>query len=289
MFLLLLLAFAKSVSHADVAGDRQFVLITGLYSELRSQGNTILSSARQNPRIAATSLIEPPSNSSIEKNAGYVAGLLRYYYFQNGSRPILVVGYSKGGAELMTALLRYPELIKSGMIDKAVFLQGAFGSELSGRIYSICVKIPLMDFIDRCAEARQASDGLKSLGDPNLREQLHHKFNQLNSDSKYALNTSVLYVTAKVDPKELSALSSAYVRNYVYYWIKKKEGENDGALAQSDQSLPWFGKIILNIDAEHSELLTNQTRSGQFQKVSLVTTAIFKSAGYSSYVQLAKK
>src|SRR5439155_12749343 len=47
--------------------------------------------------------------------------------FEKTKKPVVLVGHSKGGASVVLAVLRHPELMLEGKVDRVVAIQGAFG------------------------------------------------------------------------------------------------------------------------------------------------------------------
>jgi len=73
------------------------------------------------------SRIFPPSSRGMSDNTVFLRETLIEAWKGGGGRPLAVVGHSKGGAETLLTVLRYPDLVLDGMIDDVVILQSSVG------------------------------------------------------------------------------------------------------------------------------------------------------------------
>jgi len=121
--------------------SHHLVLVSGVMNEFAS----LVSSYFTDGIRAVESLgmdhtsVDPPSSIEVSRNADrlyskIMGRRLAFWssdrlgiYREHGSKPLVLMGHSKGGAETLLMILRHPELILEGIVDRVVILQGAIG------------------------------------------------------------------------------------------------------------------------------------------------------------------
>jgi len=92
---------------------------------------------------AEASSLFPPSAGSLEDDAVLVRDTVNQVY-EKEHRPVVLVGHSKGAVAAVLAVLRFPELVSSGRVDRVVAIQGPFrGSPVASGVTST-VPLPLV-------------------------------------------------------------------------------------------------------------------------------------------------
>lgn len=71
-----------------------------------------------------TSYFGPSSRNSIPKNAEILNELILKTYFERG-KPLILVGHSKGAAEILHVILEHPDLILTGIVEQVILIQAA--------------------------------------------------------------------------------------------------------------------------------------------------------------------
>src|SRR5262249_49037703 len=75
---------------------------------------------------AESGVLDPSSSSSLSNDAELIRKTVLESYANDG-RPVVLVGHSKGGAGVLLAAMRWPELVLSGTVDRVISIQGAIG------------------------------------------------------------------------------------------------------------------------------------------------------------------
>jgi hypothetical protein len=126
--------------------DRHFLFIPGIINELTASGYySVAMETVQSTFGAATSFFGPSSLNSIRMNSKVIRHQVKNLFraINSGSaekKYVVLVGHSKGAAEILHLILRQPQLIlegKSKKIDRVILIQPAIqGSPLLSEIKS---------------------------------------------------------------------------------------------------------------------------------------------------------
>lgn len=185
------------------------------------------------------------SLQSIEVNADLLYQNLKKLYAENGKKPIVAVGHSMGGNHLLYCLLKYPELITEGIVERAVSSQAPINGTKAASTIDDTIQAggALFGMIGHFATA-SISQGLKSLRP----DQAHLIFSsmtaQLKPEIRQKLSEHIFYVRSSSENIPLNQLGS---------WVF--DTENDGTVLIEDQKLSDLGQdlgLLKNI--LHSDL-----------------------------------
>ena len=173
----------------------------------------------------ATSLVFPPSHESVTDDSDLVVREVEAK-FQATGKPVVLVGHSKGGADVLLAVIRHPELVRSGMVDRVVSIQGAVGGSPVATQLS---KIP--DWI------RDKVPGLSCLDFPGLesiagseKTVFDGELAKLSPADRALLSSRVFYVRGAVKDKHSTALELRLTHR-----LLDADGANDGLVLAKDQ------------------------------------------------------
>lgn len=132
-----------SASDAQFLADKHVIFVAGVMNELTDFINNYFpDNMKAVKRFGATySYIGPSSALSIPDNAALLYERIKEIA-QKVQKPIILVGHSKGGAEILYLLLEHPELILDGTVDRTLLIQPAVGGSAiadnaSGLLFSI--------------------------------------------------------------------------------------------------------------------------------------------------------
>ena len=188
--------------------------------------------------------LAPPSYRSIAVNADWPRDELPLIYRSHGGHPLLIVAYSKGGAESLLMCLQHPDFLTSGMIDQLVVVQGAIGGS------------PLATLGGALGNSLAAHwAGLQSLRPADIQGLFREALtalgqNQTPTDLEW-LNHHTFYIRGSQRPPNVIRM---LVPTNLY--LQLVAGDNDGALAVGDQRLAGFGQDLGVLDADHEDLVS---------------------------------
>lgn len=183
-------------------------------------------------------------------------------------KPLILVGHSKGGAEVLQTILRYPELILQGMVFQVLLIQPALqGSPLAERtpgclfdLFKLILKpnLATLDTFTAKEDLREAFLSFeKSLKSNALFRNSDHKIleNQISS--------RIFYVQSQVYQDEIS-FGVSIVLMVLQHDLSDYNGNHDGLLPLSSQSDDRIGVNLGVVYADHIGLtiskLSNVTK-----------------------------
>jgi hypothetical protein len=249
----------------------QFVFIGGFGNELsRGYFSPTEKTFRE---LGATRVfrIFPSSLKAAQTNTHLILKQLEAIYSSGGGRPIIEIGHSKGGLESVALVLENPELSHYGIIKRVVPIQaplvGCYLADLSGNFLHIDGSI-----------ARRISvlDGARSLRSCEIEETIQKKLNSLSPDDREAISNSLLYVTSRQEYQETARLWSVGTRVMNNINVK----ESDGLVATKQMWIPGFGRVLGELQADHTELLLSA--SGFNRLIGLTSSAKGKAEAFAT-------
>jgi triacylglycerol esterase/lipase EstA (alpha/beta hydrolase family) len=122
--------------------NKHVVFVDGLFNEAAQLvGNYFCDNITEAERVGFSySHLGYLSSVSIPENADKLFVDIQRIYAQL-QKPILLIGHSKGGAECLYTVLKYPELLLSNIIDRVVVIHGAIG----GSHFFVFITYALLD------------------------------------------------------------------------------------------------------------------------------------------------
>ena len=237
----------------------------------------------------------PSSLASVEDNAGYVRDAL-VALAARGPQPLVVVGFSKGAAESLAALVSAPAKLREKL--RAVFLlQGALGgSPLADYVYEeghdVDEKLPFM--------ARAAFSLFKALGSAEKMKWVETNFGfPVGEGLRSLTKRNMTYLWERVFARHRDGLAAIADRVYhvrghdttdrmpTMLWLTSMYlgtyyGANDGVLTAAGQTLPVLGEALASVRADHLVLTgTRPSKAAKRLRVAF-TDAIARAAAYES-------
>lgn len=197
------------------------------------------------------------SNMPIFQASNYLFDWLKQFA-EFSDKPLILIGHSKGCAELLAGALQNNRFILEK--TKAVILiQGAIGGSpvadlmekgLTDEDWKTAPEESRM--ISNAIKAAWAFDSLVGGGIRSLTTAMGKILVDMASKwSGYELSKKIFYVVSHKDPKKMK-----YPMSTVGQYLQMKFGNSDGALLTKDQFVPGFGTVLMDVDADHTDLTT---------------------------------
>jgi pimeloyl-ACP methyl ester carboxylesterase len=253
----------------------QFLFVSGFNNLLADRTLGYFSTYRRmlrNQFDAAVHYYGPWSHHSIEKNADLLAYELRRLRTVD-ERPVVLVGHSKGGAEILLMLLRYPELLLEGAVDRVVLIQSAIGGtplaegQFGGASYFKRALTGMAYLLFR--------EGMASLQPSNTRIVFHSSWERIRdergSDIRALLSQRIFYVRSHlphirfhpvISPVQWASIGSVGPCEGECsdpHSSCEEHGRHDGLLRLSDQIYRPDGAILGTdlglLEANHLDLV----------------------------------
>lgn len=194
---------------------------------------------------AEVSTLFPPSAGSLDVDAAMIRDEVGRIS-DSTKRAVVLVGHSKGGAGVVLAVLRYPELITSGRVERVISIQGALhGSPLADGLVA-SLPMPLV---------HQAFQGLSTL--TRVKAEAAFRASPMRDDLRDWYQDHVFYVRSAETTGQVStelALSHAFVARY-------GSGRNDGLLLEEDMRLEGVGTDLGVLRGDHAALVVSSPLS----------------------------
>lgn len=186
---------------------------------------------------AVGSCLFPPSAGDLLADAAQIRDAVTASHAADG-RAVVLVGHSKGGAAALLAVLRFPELVLSGKVDRVVSIQGAIGGS------------PVADSLLR--EVPLPFRGLEALAPARARAlfgvALTEARSRLSPEDLIRLSSRVFYVRSQ------ETVSGVAPELAVTATVLSRLGANDGLLLERDMMLDGFGVDLGVLRADHAAL-----------------------------------
>lgn len=204
--------------------------------------------------IGAVTRIYPHSTDSINQTAENLSKQLVDLY-NNGNEngegkglPILLIGHSKGGAEVTMTVVRYPQLINQGIVDKVIGIQSGFSTPLAklSILGKVCNKVPC-GFLEKLLK-----DGLMSMKTDVSNKNFNDAIMMLKISGLYDMvNKSIFFVRSSQTFKG----GLAPVMTATNKYMRKVSGPNDGVVPTKDQMITEIGTDLGVLKADHAALV----------------------------------
>lgn len=194
---------------------------------------------------AEVSTLFPPSAGSLDVDAVMIRDEVGRIS-DSTQRAVVLVGHSKGGAGVVLAVLRYPELVSSGRVERVISIQGALhGSPLADGLVA-SLPMPLV---------HQAFQGLSTL--TRAKADAAFRASPMRAELSGWYQDHVFYVRSAETTGQVStelALSHAFVARY-------GSGRNDGLLLEEDMRLEGVGTDLGVLRGDHAAFVVSSPLS----------------------------
>jgi hypothetical protein len=242
----------------DVLKDRHVFLVAGIMSELADIISSYYKTQMEvlkNEFGVGTTYYGPPSWRSDVKNAAALH-IKMYEVYAKERKPLIVVAHSKGAKEIFLSILRHPNLILDGIVDRVVLIQAAiYGSPLVSE-KSLAFPLSVLSWV--------MGPGILSLDQQRSRAELDRAFEEFET---YLVNRYGHYGPDLIEQKRKEISDKIfYVRSYqnreqLSYPIRsvrafcrgdiRSEVENDGLLVTDEMKCDRLGVDLGRIQSDH--------------------------------------
>lgn len=237
--------------------NSQFIFVGGIWGELLSLpflGNYFLTNIRYLKKNHPGCIVKrfmPPSFSSSWKNAEYLAKKIKSEY-QKNQKPLILIGHSKGAQDLLLMLLRYPDLLKSSMIQTVISMQGTLNGS---------------SFVDSVRKTKFTNTlrripGIASLQRGHFNDYYNKRLKELGDDFRTLLQNKFKLIKAT----KSNANEIPWVIKKTFRFLNDKHGKNDGLVTLEDQGWPFLKLQEFNLIADHGEMTTSWPMSNLGEK-----------------------
>ena len=200
----------------------------------------------------------PNSSEAVDVNSDQVYAQMMRAYSRSG-KPLIVIAHSKGGAETLHAILKHPEVILNGYVDRVILVQAAIGgspiattTENRGVLYKIVSWFVYRGV--RSLETAQSRINFESAF--RIYEEQLIRYGMQKSGSRGVLRSlhddvsrKIFYVRAHESREKLSWGIRAV--NDVCGMRLHDDGRNDGLLMLKDQKHTRIGVDLGVLSADH--------------------------------------
>jgi hypothetical protein len=221
----------------------QFVFLGGYMNEVvRKQYFDVSAETLQAMGVDDISILFPSSTQSADLSSQELVKELRKIHKSN-PKPIIFIGHSMGGLIGAAAMIRDPNLILSGIVTEAVFVQSPIAADsfldqqgIFGRTVSTALRI---------------SSGHNSLYTPHVQRLISEPLQRMDPTVRARLSQKMKYVISSKGMKD-SAFALRFMSSFFGVDI-----DYDGLVGTMDMYLPGFGIVLGKLVADHLELFIN--------------------------------
>lgn len=190
------------------------------------------------------------SLSSVEAN---VAALRIQLQSLDPKRPKILVGHSKGAAEILILALRNRSLIEDFHIDKILLVQGALqGSSLAAIGSDIC---QMPSTVHLCRQLALGTEAVRSLEPARMKKTVKTALDKLDAPDREWLGRRIFYLRSEI--RKTDAVMPFWLTNRILYSYLGVD--SDGVMTPDEQKLNALGHDLGIIDADHVSLLVKKS------------------------------
>lgn len=251
----------------EILKNRQVLFVAGFLSDIHPLGGVCYEkNAKELAKQVGIkySYISLPSHRSAVENVDKIYHKTMEIFLRNKA-PVVLFGHSKGGAEVFFTILKYPELILNGIVDRVVLIQAAIGGSPLANPKSPAMTGLFLIF----------GNGLRSMiptiADKNVISALE-SFTQTieylypNKESDFfeqiveKISEKIFYVRSSSSQQLKSIFHIAQATSQINL---QNLGPNDGIILTEDQKCSCFGTDIGILQSDHFDLALNQGRESK--------------------------
>lgn len=210
----------------------------------------------------------PSSLKTIWDNAERLKDVIFNLYLRNRNKKIIIFAHSKGGAEALMSLLRFPEILKSDVIAKVIIFQGCINGTALVDILTNHRETHILSPLKNVQKILSRFTFLECMQQDYYRWYYEQRFSQLDEELRTKFHSIMLII---LGTKDSTKEASLFVK-ITHTLLNKISGENDGILDYESQRLDIFEGIKhIRVNADHGEFVT----SWPFSKASTSEKHIF--------------
>lgn len=194
-------------------------------------------------------ILMPSSSRTVEENSKLLHEELLRIHQEADGKPILAIGHSKGGVELMATVLAHPELLTRGILKSIVTVQ----SPLTGCYLATCSSEMM-----KWTKSLPMLSGGHSLSDQELKRMILDPLKRIPKAIRKDISRQVHYVISQ-QQAELTALAITLGNRLI---AAGTDAKNDGLVEEQKMFIKKFGEVLGTLKADHMELVIAMTLRG---------------------------
>ena len=205
--------------------------------------------------------IYPLSTDSVSTAARRLKDRLESAYRVGGGKPLIVFGYSLGGATGLLTLLQNPELLRSGKVAQYMSIQGAIGGSYLADQYDELCKTRVGDLIEWASgfcDDPMIANGMRSMRTDRIRPLLTSALQRFSHEERAELGRKIFYIRSK-----LGAVISKDLRGSAKILDQLVSNGHDGLVATDDQFHPSIGRDLGVILGDHYAIALPSPKSAE--------------------------
>lgn len=247
----------KKLSDRNLLKSKHVIFIGGIMNELASALNFYFTDniATVREELGGTaSYFGPDSEISIPENVENLYDFIKETY-EEEKKPLILVGHSKGGAEILALLLKHYELIFDKITWQACLIQPAiWGSPLadesSGLLLDIMTTIfsPNLSTLTTIQSQHNFDNAFIE-----YEQTLVKKSSLLNSKKEILhdkISSRIFYILSETTESEIS-FGTSLMLTVLQSNLSKYPGKHDGLLPITSQFHPRIGKVLGIVKSDH--------------------------------------
>jgi len=273
----------------DLLNSKHVLFVAGIMNELASLiSSYYVDNIEAVKELGATaSYFGPPSEYAIPQNAFLLLQKIKELH-QKTKKKLVVIGHSKGGAELLYTILKYPELMTQNIVDRVILIQPAIGgSPLAEHTCEWCIdlistftkpnletlkpKVIENHFNNAFISFKHALLEHQSISVQNLKKEISNRIFYVRSQQNYQNLSLGINIVLKICKTNLN--------NY---------GPNDGLLLTEDQIDTRIGVDLGVLQADHIGLTVSSVSNTTREDRKAFTRALFKMIYPQNPIRLLK-
>lgn len=230
--------------------DKEIVLVTGFMNELfqNSYFNDMVDVLKEEFKVPASSVhvFHTDSSRGADSMAREFQSRIRLVQTNNPTKPIILVGHSRGGLQLLYTFLKYPELIELPSVERIVTIQSPLKGTSTAKAASIVGGL----LANICTSCGEIQSGAASMISGHTHYLLQVGLAKL-SDIQLALLSRKLFFISSYSNREYTKLGSYLTPDLT-----------DGTVPFDSQYLRSFGrKLAVLPDVGHTDLVLGGVKS----------------------------
>jgi len=284
--------------YSKIPKDRHVLFISGIENELAAiVSNYFPDNINAVGQLGLpTSSYAPSSRIDIPANGELVCEKINETYF-DVEKPLIVVAHSKGGAETLYCMLKHPELILRGIVDRVVLLQPAVGGSPLADGPPGWILSSVMAFLRSDLETLSTEVAKRNFNQAFLHYEKYFQVSQYQTQDvvqkmKETVSKKIYYVRSAARQDQISygvQIVLNVVRKYLTYeksidginpieyasdpW--KYSGHHDGLLPVEAQMDPRIGIDLGLLESDHIGLAVSLVSSISRSDRRAFTRAVF--------------
>ncbi|MBK7962584.1 MAG: hypothetical protein IPK04_16160 [Bdellovibrionales bacterium] len=227
--------------YGEVLNQSQFLLVGGFGNEM-ARPYYLTDNVKALNRMGVTTVNKffPSSFHSVVWNTKVIYEEIIRRHQETPGKPLVLIGHSKGGLEVLATVLEYPELVLDGIVKEVILIQAPLGGNTMADKQGPFNKLFLAAALSMTAYG--------SLQTPDINEVISKKIEGMDRETRGALSGVVKYITSSKPPKDMGG----FLRTIAVRFNPRVSF--DGLVATQDMSLPDFGSVIGDLkDFDHLE------------------------------------